>query len=270
MQPDLTKYSKIFHIYSNGRIGLTVVCSAVFLICLVACSWQSQAANSPQTSVLSSATKIVPASLPALPGTVTPFVVTSPKVMPKATTTSSSTRITELPMVVLDPVTDTIKGWSTYRSESGGYILPIPQNWPVIDTSQGRGWIEFQDPNSQAGGDNPTVRGGLSMPGRYADTAGGDDLSNGLPDNHKDILFEQAITTPAGVGKLFTLKRDTPPKQNGIWFEQYAVIPAGEKWYVIWLKIPASSADSHPVPELAHMLEDFQLITTNEKQTPHI
>ena len=76
-------------------------------------------------------------------------------------------------------------------------------------------------------------------------------------DQHR-VQAQQNITTPAGTGKVFTRKRDTPPSQNAIWFEQHAVIPAGKRWFVIWLKILEPSGGD-PTPALAHMLEGFQL-----------
>ena len=271
MQADRMDRVKAYWSRRSGVTGFGSVLVTMFLVSVMACSSQPQvttSASPPQASGLPGPTKERSSSAIAVSSTATRSALASPTFMPAPTNISAAPRTSEPPMAVLDPTMGAIEGWTTYRSDAGGYILPVPRNWPITDTSQGHGWIEFQDPNAQAGGDTPTVRGGLSMPGRYATTPGGDDLSNGLPDTHKEILFEQAITTPAGTGKVFTLKRDTPPSQNAIWFEQYAVIPADEQWYVIWVKIPASSVGGL-VPELAQMLEGFRLIGDHASLTPH-
>ncbi|MBS1965244.1 MAG: hypothetical protein JST60_05415 [Chloroflexi bacterium SZAS-1] len=183
------------------------------------------------------------------------------------TTPRIPTRTLEPTPVLLDPTISAVEGWTTYRSEAGGYMLPVPSNWTIDELSQTQGWIEFADPSGRAGGDTPTVHGGISLPGRYAAEAGGQALTNGLPDNHREIVAEQALSTPAGAGKIFTLKRDTPPRQNAIWYEQYAVIPGNQIWYVVWLKIPAAAAGT-TAPELTTMMASFQLINGN-KPTEH-
>lgn len=186
----------------------------------------------------------------------------APPSRPAQATPRIPTRTLEPTPVLLDPTISAVEGWATYRSEAGGYMLQVPSNWLIDEVPQTHGWIEFADPSGHAGGDTPTVRGGISLPGRYATHTGGQDLTNGLPDNHKEIVAEQALSTPAGAGKIFTLKRDTPPRQNAIWYEQYAVIPGSQIWYVVWLKIPAAAAGT-PVPELTTMMEGFQFINVN-------
>ncbi len=79
---------------------------------------------------------------------------------------------------VSTPAADQIAGWRTYASAEGEYMLSVPINWPLQD--DGHGWVVFQDPNGQAGGEDGSVRGGVELPGRHTDALS---ATFGLP-NH--------------------------------------------------------------------------------------
>ncbi len=140
-------------------------------------------------------------------------------------------------------------------------MLSVPINWPLQD--DGHGWVVFQDPNGQAGGEDGSVRGGVELPGRHTDALS---ATFGLP-NHAQPLFEQPMSTPAGAGTLFTLLRDTPPAQNLQWYEQYAVIPMGDHFLAVWLKVPEPTS-GEPVPTLARMLAELRRTSTQPLKPP--
>jgi hypothetical protein len=49
----------------------------------------------------------------------------------------------------------------------------------------------------------------------------------------------------------------TSPTLGSVWYEQYAIISAGDNFLVIWLKVP-EPANGDPAPELAHMLQGLR------------
>lgn len=237
------------------RTGCLWILRIASLVAITACTGpreRSTITPSAQLPTLPATSPEQEISDVALSPTTTVIPVVLGTALPVSPTTISATSTTAF-------VTAVSARWTIYHSPEGGYSVPIPTDWPINDATQGRGLlIEFKDPANQAGGDDNTVRGGIDMPGRYPGAPGDEDLSAGLPDNHREILFEQSITTVAGRGKVFTLKRDSPPAQNLIWFEQHAIIPTDNKFYDIWLKIP-EPGNGDPTPELAHMLEGFRL-----------
>jgi hypothetical protein len=230
------------------------------MLLLAGCSGSAPVAS--PTAALAAEGAPPSAQLPTLPTNI-PHEEITVIALSHALTVTPVLLETALPASPTNPasasVTAVSRQWTIYQSPEGGYSVPIRADWLVNDATQGRGLlIEFKDPASQIGGDDSTVRGGIDMPSRSPNNA---DLSAGLPDNHKEILFEQNITTAAGRGKIFTLKRDSPPAQNLIWFEQHAIIPTNDTFYDLWLKIP-EPANGDPTPELAHMLAGFRLMNT--------
>jgi hypothetical protein len=191
-------------------------------------------------------------------GTAETQAVATPQAIPYVLRATSQIEPTSrVSTLILETVTD----WTRLTSPIGDYTVPVPTTWPIQDNLHG--WVRFQDLAGQAGGDDGSIRGGIELPARYT---GALSSTFALP-NHAEPLFQQPITTPAGTGTLFTLRRDTPPAQNLYWFEQHAVIPAGDHFLVIWLKVPQPSS-GEPVPILAHMLETLQRVRTTPRKPP--
>lgn len=41
--------------------------------------------------------------------------------------------------MLLDPTPSAIEGWTTYRSEADGYMLPVPSKWLIDELPQTQG-----------------------------------------------------------------------------------------------------------------------------------
>jgi hypothetical protein len=234
---------------------------ALLAMSLLSCNSQSAPINNnpmPTTvdPVSNSVSEPSPPTITTVTATITPVQLAPPTPVPTELPNYATSEVTTLPITA-----ETQPEWTTYTPTAGGYRLPVRSNWPIIDKTGDRGLVvEFRDPEGQpnARGDDILVIGGVNVSNYNVDSPRGADLANGLPDNHKEIIFEQEHKTPIGPSKIFTLRRDSPPDTHLVWFEQHAVVLANNTFYAIWLRIPEPITGA-PVPELVHMLDGFQL-----------
>jgi hypothetical protein len=151
------------------------------------------------------------------------------------TEASTLTRPTNLPTTPSGPsvTARSQEDWTTYVDNVGGYAISVSSTWTI--ESLGRGMIAFHDPTAVAGGEDRTVVGGVNILAR--NMTGRREYIDALP-NHSDPLDERPITTLAGLGRLFTLRRDA---SNQMWVEQHAYFSAGNRFYAIWLKVQTAA-----------------------------
>ncbi len=157
----------------------------------------------------------------------------------------------------------------TYTASTAGltYTVTVPATWMLVD--ENAAGLRFQ---AVTAAETPTIRwedqsyiGGITIRSRCAPEQTTDLMYTCILPNHSTVRSFNAVSTPAGVGRVYTLEHSYPVGDQRRWWAQHAFIPIDRYMFDVWVQVEPQTTGP-PVTILEEMLRNFR-VTLSDTST---